>query len=72
MAIGVLVVAMLPPERRFTLPLQSASGECADHMMPKQSSSPWTGLLFAAAQRLEKKKNRAREREKERDYLVLQ
>lgn len=56
MVIGVLVVVMLPSECRFTLPLQSAPRECADHMMPRQSSSPWTGFLFAVEQALPMKK----------------
>lgn len=69
MVIGVLVVAMLPGERRFTLPLQSAPGECTDHMMPKQSSSLWTGLLFRVTQplpveRTERKRKRVRGRER--------
>lgn len=52
MVIGVLVVVMLPSELRFTLPLPSTPVECTDHMMPRQSSSPLTGLLFTAEQPL--------------------
>lgn len=37
-------------ERRFTLPLPSAPAAGADHMMPRRSSCPWTGLVFAVEQ----------------------
>lgn len=61
MVIGVLVVVLLPRERRFTLPLQSAPRGCADHMIQRQSSSPWTGFLFAVEQPLSAKKKKERE-----------
>lgn len=58
-----------------SLRLQSAPRECTDHIMPRQSSCPWTGLLFAVEQPLPVKEKKQGEKERERvkkDHLVLQ